>query len=311
VPVVGQAYALDRTPPPAPSITSGPSGATNQTSAGFVFSDTESGVTFLCKLDTGAYAACTSPKTYSGLADGNHTFSLEAVDAAGNVSATAASRTWTVDATPPPKPSVTGPNNNSPSTTAAFTFSDTEAGVTFQCAMDNPTSGWAPCTTPKTYYFLSAGTHEFDVRAVDAAGNIGDYTGWKWSISGLSSGGQNFTISGNTVGPLYPGGVTRNLDLSLTNPNNVTIYLSSLNVALASITAPNAHGSLTCTAADFSLVQYSGAFPIVLPPGTKTLSQLGYTQAQMPSISMPDRLLNQDGCKGATLNFGYSGNAQS
>jgi len=48
-----------------------------------------------------------------------------------------------------------------------------------------------------------------------------------------------------------------------------------------------------------------------LPPGTKTLSQLGYTGAQLPSIRMLDRPLNQDGCRGATLNFTYSGSAQS
>jgi len=309
-PIVGQVYTIDRTPPPAPSISSGPSGTTNQASASLVFSDGESGVTFLCKLDAGAYSACTSPKSYSGLADGTHAFAVEAFDAAGNTSSSA-SRTWTVDATPPPKPNVTGPNNNSPSTAAAFTFTDGESGIGFQCSMDNPTTGWAPCTSPKTYYFLSPGTHEFDVRAVDAAGNIGDYDGWKWTISGLSGGGQDFTISGDAVGALSPGGVTRSLDLALTNPNGVTIYLSSLNVALASISAPNAHGGLTCTPADFSLAQYSGGFPIVLPPGTKTLSQLGYTGAQLPSIRMLDRPLNQDGCRGATLNFTYSGSAQS
>jgi hypothetical protein len=311
VPVPGQVYTLDRTPPPAPTISSGPSGTTNQTSASFGFSDSESGVSFLCKLDTGSYATCPSPKAYSSLAGGSHTFSVESVDAAGNISTSAASRTWAVDATPPPKPTVTGPNNNSPSTTATFTFSDTETGVTFQCSMDNPTSGWSACTNPKTYYFLSAGTHEFEVRAVDAAGNIGDFNAWKWTISGLSSGGQNFTISGNTVSSLYPGGGTSNLDLSLRNPNSVTIYLSSLSVALPSITAPNAHGGLTCPPSDFVLTQYTGGFPIVLPPGTKTLSQLGFARAQMPSITMVDRPLNQDGCKGATLNFSYSGNAQS
>ena len=98
------------------------------------------------------------------------------------------------------------------------------------------------------------------------------------------------------------------MDLSLTNPNSVTIYITSLAVALS---IPASPGPNPCIAADFVLSQYSGGYPIILPPGTKTLSLLGYTQAQMPSIRMLNRPLNQDACKSATLNFAYSGSAQS
>jgi hypothetical protein len=307
VPVVGQVYTLDRTAPPVPTITSGPTGLTNQTSATFSFTDSEAGVSFQCKLDSGSYAACASPKTYTGLGNGSHTFSVQALDAAGNVS-TAASRTWTVDTTPPPKPSVTGPNNNWDSSTATFTFTDSEAGVTFQCMLDG--GAWSACTSPKTYYFVPAGRHDFDVRAVDAAGNVGDFEGWRWTENGQSGGGQPFTISTGTLPLLYPGGPTDYLNLSLTNPNSVTIYLSSLNVALQSISVVHG-GPNPCTAADFLLTQYSGGFPIILPPGTRTLSQLGYTQAQMPSIRMLDRPQNQDACQNAILHYQYSGSAQS
>ena len=47
------------------------------------------GSTFQCSLDsTTAYTACSSPKDYSGLAPGSHTFRVRAIDAAGNVDAT-------------------------------------------------------------------------------------------------------------------------------------------------------------------------------------------------------------------------------
>jgi hypothetical protein len=87
------------TAPPTPTITSSPPNPSNSSSATFEFSDTASPVTFLCKLDGGSYVSCTSPQTYTGLADGSHTFSVKANDADGNESG-ATSYTWTIDTAP-------------------------------------------------------------------------------------------------------------------------------------------------------------------------------------------------------------------
>lgn len=84
--------------PPDTTITSGPSGTVNTSSASFGFSSTETGSTFECALDAAAFSGCASPKSYAGLANGSHTFEVRATDAAGNTDATPASRTWTVDA---------------------------------------------------------------------------------------------------------------------------------------------------------------------------------------------------------------------
>jgi hypothetical protein len=48
------------------------------------------------RLYSRAYAACTSPKTYSGLSTGSHTFVVRATDPAGNTDGSASSYTWTV-----------------------------------------------------------------------------------------------------------------------------------------------------------------------------------------------------------------------
>ncbi|MFL5868629.1 MAG: right-handed parallel beta-helix repeat-containing protein, partial [Thermoleophilaceae bacterium] len=83
---------LDSSPPPPPadttppdtSIGSGPTGSTTSTSASFSFSSSESGSSFECRLDGGAWGSCSSPKSYSSLAVGSHTFEVRATDTAGN-----------------------------------------------------------------------------------------------------------------------------------------------------------------------------------------------------------------------------------
>jgi hypothetical protein len=68
----------------------------SSSSASFDFSSSEPDSTFECSLDGGAFGSCTSPKSYTGLSVGTHTFSVKATDAAGNIDPTSASRSWTV-----------------------------------------------------------------------------------------------------------------------------------------------------------------------------------------------------------------------
>src|SRR5207244_2344854 len=91
-----------------------PSGLTNEASPSFSAGATEAGATFECKLDgpgaaTGTYAGCSATKAYSGLSDGAYAFSVRAIDAAGNIDASPATRTFTLDATPPVAPTITSP----------------------------------------------------------------------------------------------------------------------------------------------------------------------------------------------------------
>ncbi len=88
-------------PPADTTITSAPPADTNATGASFSFIASDAGPSFECKLDAGAFGACGSPKTYASLAEGAHTFSVRAVDAAGNADPTPATHAWTVDTTAP------------------------------------------------------------------------------------------------------------------------------------------------------------------------------------------------------------------
>jgi hypothetical protein len=299
-PVNGQTYTIDKTPPPPPQIGTHPPSLTNSTTATFSFSDTESGTRFLCKLDTGAYAACTSPTSYS-VSQGTHTFSVEAQDAAGNVSS-ATSFSWTVDTTPPPNPTITsGPSNPTNDTSATFTFADSEAPVTFQCKLDS--GAWTACTSPVTYTGLSANnTHEFSVRAVDAAGNVSGETDFQWKISASA----NFAITGNASGTLYPGGITRLIPLTLTNPDDSTLYVTALSASVDATKLPSG-----CLSGWFSFVQSN-----VSSTNTVTISQHGSVtlptgSVTTPTITLIDKPVNQDACKNATVSLVFTGSAHS
>ena len=71
---------------PTTSLDSGPSGISGP-NVSFTFSSPDSpllGPGFECRLDAAEWEACGSPKAYSNLSDGSHTFRVSAVDAAGN-----------------------------------------------------------------------------------------------------------------------------------------------------------------------------------------------------------------------------------
>src|SRR5207302_5001276 len=93
-------WTVDATPPDTP-IPAAPPATSTSRSASFSFTATEAGSSFACQLDASAFAACVSPQSYSGLADGSHTFQVRATDPAGNTDPTPASYTWTVGTTAP------------------------------------------------------------------------------------------------------------------------------------------------------------------------------------------------------------------
>jgi len=82
---------------PETTINTGPSGTVSIRLASFAFSSNETGSTFECALDGASLSLCTSPASYSALADGPHKFVVRATDPAGNVDMTAASQSWLVD----------------------------------------------------------------------------------------------------------------------------------------------------------------------------------------------------------------------
>ncbi len=91
--------------PPDTVITGGPAAVTTSRLATFAFTGSTmpagGPATFQVSLDGAPFATAKSPKAYTNLADGTHTFRVRAVDAFGNADPTPASYTWAVDTTKP------------------------------------------------------------------------------------------------------------------------------------------------------------------------------------------------------------------
>jgi len=154
-------------------IDSGPATQTNALTASFVFHSTASGATFICRLDGSAFVACASPTAFSGLAPGNHNFSVDS-SAGGVADPSPATATWTIDTTAPSAP--TGLAGTAPSTTSvALTW---QAGGDNIAVMKNlinrdgsllATVGAVTTFTDTTV--APASTHTYTVQAQDGAGN--------------------------------------------------------------------------------------------------------------------------------------------
>ncbi|MCU1378741.1 MAG: putative internalin [Acidimicrobiales bacterium] len=92
--------------PPDTTLLTQPAALTQSHGAAFTFngSDNQNSptqLTFQCSLDGGAWTACSSGQSYSGVADGSHTVQVRAVDLGGMTDPTPANYLWVVDSTAP------------------------------------------------------------------------------------------------------------------------------------------------------------------------------------------------------------------
>jgi hypothetical protein len=87
-------------------LTDQPANPTASTTASFRFAGVDQAgaplTSFLCRLDGGAFTPCTSPVTYSNLAQGVHHFSVLASNGNGQIDGTPAGYTWRVGSEAPP-----------------------------------------------------------------------------------------------------------------------------------------------------------------------------------------------------------------
>ena len=168
----GGTFTIDRTAPNT-TITSQPANPSLSSAASFAFSgsDATAGVArFECRLDSAAFAACTSPQNYTGLANGSHTFQVFAIDWANNVDASPASYTWVVQA------DTVAPTANPSQSPAANAngWNNSDVTVNWNWADNAGGSGIDPanCTTSSTSN--GEGTLTLTANCKDLVGNTGN-----------------------------------------------------------------------------------------------------------------------------------------
>jgi RHS repeat-associated protein len=154
---------------PDTTIDAAPPAVISHSSVTLTFHSDHAGASFECSLNGVAWSRCGSPAEYSSLSDGFYGFAVRAMEGE-LVDPTPATASWTVDTVPPQTTISAGPSGLTDNRQGTFTFGSSESGSRFECELDS--GGWQSCASPKGYASLADGTHEFEARAIDAAGNV-------------------------------------------------------------------------------------------------------------------------------------------
>jgi hypothetical protein len=136
--------------------------------------------------------------------------SVYAVDSVGNASEPIVHE-FVVDKTAPMASLISQvPENPTNADHNVFELSSNEEG-TFECALDN--AGFEVCSSPKELSGLADGSHTFQVRAIDLAGNVGAVAQYTWvvdtkppvtSVAGSTNDDvATFTLSADEPGVSY------------------------------------------------------------------------------------------------------------
>jgi len=193
--------------PPTVEITNGPEGPTGEAQPTFDF--TASGGSVSCYLESASEAEptedgeppfepCSTASSFTPgdtLSDGSYVFGVHAEDEAENDADE--TRLVVVDTSAPDTTITSAPASTTDDARPIIEFSASESGVTFRCRYDGEAfracSGPGATDTPTTA--LTDGSHSFEVRATDPAGNV-DQTPASTDFTLVTDGPQTSIDSG-------------------------------------------------------------------------------------------------------------------
>ncbi|MEI8239500.1 MAG: LamG-like jellyroll fold domain-containing protein [Actinomycetota bacterium] len=260
---------------PGTTIVTGPAATVVSAQATFTFGGLagDNGVsTFRCQLDTNTPVLCGTPFVLGGLAAGRHTLRVAAIDDAGYVDLTPATRSWTVTATGPRPTMVSAPAGSVTARTARFEFT-APTGAMLECSLDGGAP--APCTSPHTTTALGDGVHTFTVQAT-LAGVSGTAVAATWTVVNLAPVAADQTVA---------------VDADSTDGRSVTLSAADVTALVYRVAAAPAHGYLVGAAPNIVYVPFRGyrgtdRFTFVADDG-QNVSRTGTVSVQ---VKVPDKL---------------------
>ncbi len=180
---------------PAPVISvPAADGSTTTAAPSFEFSAPgTTNATFRCKLDAQAFAPCTSPRAYTGVAAGAHTFTVEATNALGNTGTTARTFTVVVPDTTPPTITAT-PIGGTYAKGRSITLSANESA-----RIHYTVDGSVPTTSSPIYSAPLSLQTSFELRylGVDTAGNQSAVGSQRYTVQVVKPAGPSHDFDGD------------------------------------------------------------------------------------------------------------------
>ena len=233
---------------PTVGLTSAPPSSTTATSASFGWTTTGSPTSTTCSLDSGSAVACTSPRSYSGLAVGSHTFRVTVTNSDGSATA---QHTWNVTSpgggtTAPAVAITSAPAASTTATTASFSWSATGGPTSTTCSLDSGSA--VACTSPRSYSGLAVGSHSFRVTVSNSAGSATALH--SWSVTSSGGGGTAPTVTITQAPARITSATTATFGWTTTG--GVTSATCSLdNAAAVPCSSPKTYSGLSRTSHTF------------------------------------------------------------
>lgn len=170
----------------------------------------------------------------------------------------------------------------------------------FECRLDS--GEWEACSSPHVLVDLDSGLHSFAVRALNRREVSGKAAHYRWT----QLQPMEFSID-PLFGPLpelMPGDPPQQLPVRITNPNPATIEVTGVTVAVV----PDRPA---CAADPNFAVTPAGLTPeapLSIPAGGS--ATLPNPTASAPTLALRELTVDQNACRGASLQLVFSGEAR-
>lgn len=185
---------------PTVTINSGPEheSANNPSTVTFGFSTSSAQLTLQCSLDNAAFAACTSPKTFTNLSVGVHRFQVRGKNAS-NETVASDERSFWVGPLPPPPPEWSTPATVAPAGTSDATHPSAQS-VAFAPDGSLHAAYIVPNGTLRGLYYATNKTGAWQSSKIADASTLGD----EWTSIDVDSAGRAHVVYQNiSTGVFY------------------------------------------------------------------------------------------------------------